>query len=285
MFPVSPMAVRNDRNVESADKGAPEALRGGIAALRLAITALAVLVSLAGYGRAPAREPGERSKNVAVAVTTWPADAALFVARDKGYFDDEGIDAAFLPNASGHLGLGALLSGEVDFATSGETPIARAAVEGKRFAVIATISEIDHAIVVVARRDRGVSTPYDLKGKRVGLVAGTTAEFYLDIFLTTLRIDPKKIRVVSLAPEEIVEALASGEVDAVSTWEPHTTALTSGSDRVLLRSDGGSRQGEKGGNWIRLRRRNGWIRKAQKKNAIDYFRLWRSERTPQGSNL
>jgi NitT/TauT family transport system substrate-binding protein len=219
------MLIRNKKIVEPPVREFPPIIPTVSVASCLLFLAFAVLIVLSGCDRLPARKPARRWKNAVVAVTTWPADAALYVARDKGFFTGERLDAAFLPNVSGHLGLDALLSGEADFATAGETPIARAAVEGRRVAVIATISEIDHAIVIIARRDRGISTPYDLKGKRVGLVTGTTAEFYLDIYLTTSRIDPKRVHVVNLAPEKLVEALASGEVDAASTWEPHTSAL------------------------------------------------------------
>lgn len=170
-------------------------------------------------------DPSSQIEKITLAVTPWPASAPLYVAHEKGYFQDEGLDTTIRSYISGHLGLGAVISGEVDFATVGETPIAQAAVDGKQIAVVATISRIERAILVIARKDRGISKPEDLKGKRIGVVAGTTADFFLYLYLATSHIDPKEARIVNLPTEEIVGALIKGEVDAVSTWAPHTTIL------------------------------------------------------------
>ncbi len=110
-------------------------------------------------------------------------------------------------------------------ATAGDTPIARAAIDAKPVAVVATISEINRGILIIARKDRGIATPDGLRGKRIGVVAGTTADFYLHIFLTTSYIDPEDVQIVSLETDKLVEALLTGEVDAVSTWSPHTIVL------------------------------------------------------------
>ncbi len=44
-------------------------------------------------------------EEIAIAVTPWPASAALYVAREKGYFRDERLDVALHSYISGHLGL------------------------------------------------------------------------------------------------------------------------------------------------------------------------------------
>jgi sulfonate transport system substrate-binding protein len=70
-----------------------------------------------------------------------------------------------------------------------------------------------------------VSAPRDLKDKRVGVVAGTTADFFLHIYLITSYIDPKEVKIVNLMTDQVIEALLNGEVDAVSTWIPYTAIL------------------------------------------------------------
>lgn len=163
-----------------------------------------------------------RPEKIHFAVTPWPGSAALYIARKKGYFEEQGIDADFHSYISGHLGLDALFSGTVDCAVAGDTPIARAIIGQKPVAVIATICEIDRAILIVARKDRGILSPADLKGKKVGVVKGTTADFFLDILLVTSYIRPSEVHIVDLTAQNMVHALVSGTVDAVSTWSPHT---------------------------------------------------------------
>jgi ABC-type nitrate/sulfonate/bicarbonate transport system substrate-binding protein len=193
------------------------------------MTALLILGALclaftSGCSRESDWNASKEVENILIAVTPWPASAALYVAQEKGYFKDEGLDVAFDSYISGHLGLDALFSGKADLATVGDTPIARAVIEGKPVTVIATLCEVNRAVLIVARRDRGILTPGDLKGKTVGVVEGTTAEFFLHIFLTTSYIPRTEVRIVGLETEEVVDALVGGEVDAVSTWFPHTIA-------------------------------------------------------------
>jgi len=133
-------------------------------------------------------------------------------------------------------GLDAVLTGKAELATAGETPIAMAAVEGKPLSVVATICEIDRAILIIARKDRGISGPHDLRGRRVGVVEGTTADFFLHIYLITSYVDPKDVTMVPIVADRMADVLLNGEVDAVSTWTPHTIILQDrlGSNAIVL---------------------------------------------------
>jgi len=189
-----------------------------------------------GCGPKEEKSAPKQLEKITIAVTPWPASAPIYVAHEKGYFRDEGLDATLHSYISGHLGLDAVLSGKVDLATAGETPIARAVIDGKPVAVVATISEIGRAIRIIARRDRAILRPKDLRGKKIGLVRGTTADFFLHTYLAVAYIDPKDVRVVNVATDKLVDALLKGEVDAVSTWSPFTLVLLErlGSNAVIL---------------------------------------------------
>lgn len=192
----------------------------------LAVIAL-VLICLSGCGRKEETGTSDQYEKLIVTATGWPASAPLYVALEKGYLRNEGLDVTLNTVASGHLGLEAVLSGKADIALSGESPIVRAIIGGKPVAVIATVCSIDEAILIIARNDRGISSPGDLRGKRIGVVSTTTAHFYLDTYLATSFIDPGEVRVINFPTEKLVDALLNGEVDAVSTWSPHTIVLRS----------------------------------------------------------
>jgi NitT/TauT family transport system substrate-binding protein len=164
-------------------------------------------------------------EKITIGVTSWPASAPLYIAHEKGYFRDEGLDATLAPFESGHLALAAVLAGKSDIAGAADTPVARAAVNGRKLAIVATICEIERSILIIARKDRGISSADALRGKRVGLVLGSAAEFFLHIYLTTHHIPARDVRLVNLAPDKVVDTLLNGEVDAVCTWAPHTIEL------------------------------------------------------------
>lgn len=193
----------------------------GVSAVVLAISAASAFLPACK----PGREPGGGRKNVTVAVTPWPGSASVYIAQDKGYFREQGLEVALHSYASGNRGLDDLVSGKADIATASETPIARAALEGKPVSVLATVSRSDRVYRVVGRKDRGIATPGDLVGKKVGRVGGSGAAYYLEVFLSISNVAPDDVRIVSLEPDRIVPALLAGEVDAVCTWPPHSTVL------------------------------------------------------------
>jgi NitT/TauT family transport system substrate-binding protein len=121
--------------------------------------------------------------------------------------------------------LNAVIEGKVDLGTVAETPIMHAGLREEKTYLIATIHHADENTVIVARKDKGISVPSDLKNKKVGVSVGTNGEFFLDSILIMHGISSSEIEHVNLKPEEMFYALINGEVDAVSTWNPHVIQL------------------------------------------------------------
>ncbi|MFP4349985.1 MAG: ABC transporter substrate-binding protein [Thermodesulfobacteriota bacterium] len=206
-------------------------------------TIIFLMILLAAAGAALGDEDPETGDTapaqpaaVTVGVTPWPGSAAVYLAEEKGYFKDEGLRVTLQSVESGHLSLNGLLSGKFDLATMGDTPIARAGLRGRDIRVVATIAKTHRAVGIVARKDRSISGPEDLTGKTVGVVPGTTAQVFLYAYLATSYIDPEKVRITHIPPDKVETLLMSGEIDAVSTWAPHSDRLMEklGNRAVLL---------------------------------------------------
>jgi ABC-type nitrate/sulfonate/bicarbonate transport system substrate-binding protein len=157
-------------------------------------------------------------QKITVAYSSQPQSALIHIAVAKGYFVEEGFEVQPFIFGFGKAALQALLDNKADFATVAETPIMFSVLRGDKIAVIAnmTASTTDNAVVV--RQDAGISSPSDLKGKRIGFTPGTTNEFFLDSLLTASGMTMKEITQVPLKPEEMQDAIMTRKVDAVSTW-------------------------------------------------------------------
>lgn len=129
-----------------------------------------------------------------------------------------------------------MLAGGAHFATVGDTPLARAVVEGKHVSIITTIAVNNHANAIIARKDRGIWDASHLVGRPVGRVAWTTADFFLHVYLTTSHVNPEDVNVVDLEPSAVPTALLRGDVDAVATWQPYLTTIAQqlGTNAVIL---------------------------------------------------
>jgi len=149
----------------------------------------------------------------------------VHIAFAKGLFKEEGLDATPQPHAFGKPALQAVLEGKADIATAADTPIMFAVMDGRKIVILAVIQTADRNEGIVARRDRGISMPSDLKGKTIAVTRGTTSDFFAEVFLIVHGIDRKQVTVTDLKPEEMASALATGKVDAAATWHPPLSQL------------------------------------------------------------
>jgi len=183
----------------------------------LVLTAIAV-IALTVTGCQPEKQVGPPEK-VTIAYSTSFSAVLVHIAFTKGYFGEEGLDATPQPHASGKEALQSVLEGKADLATVADTPIMFAIMNGKKISTLAVIQTTNNE-AIVARRDRGIAKPSDLKGKKIGLTLGTAGDFFADSFLLAHGIDRKHVKIIDLKPDEMAAALGVGKVDAVSAWNP-----------------------------------------------------------------
>jgi sulfonate transport system substrate-binding protein len=178
-----------------------------------------LLLPLAACQR-PMENTSPAPEKVTIAYATMPHSALFLVALKQGFFLAEGLEVIAQAHEFGKLALDSLLGGKADVATAADTPIMFAVTRGQKIYTLAILTTVNKATAIVARKDRGIASPEDLKGKRIGVARGTTAEFFLDSFLSTRGIERREVRIVDLRPNEMPEALSRGKVEAVSTWNP-----------------------------------------------------------------
>ena len=128
----------------------------------------------------------------------------------------------------------ALIAGNVDVATNAETQAILRSTAHPEIRVILTVAEYRYQIV--ARRSAGVHTTMDLRGKKIATSRNSSAHFYIVKTLQSVGLSESDAIVVGMAPIEIPAALARGDVDAVSIWEPAAEQSTGvlGPDAVIL---------------------------------------------------
>lgn len=154
------------------------------------------------------------------------SSSLVIIAHQKGLLARGGDRTTLLPFESGKAAMAHMLAGGADLALVAETPLAAALLTDAKLKILATIWQSSRDVAIVARRDRGIQTPADLRGKVIGYTKGTSGHFYLDTYCLANRIHLGGLRLVNLSPLELRSALLDGRVDAVSTWSPHVPFLT-----------------------------------------------------------
>jgi NitT/TauT family transport system substrate-binding protein len=189
----------------------------------IAVTALAAVACLSACDQTERKLVGPTEK-ATIAYSTNHNAILADIAQMKGYFQQEGLDVTPRMHAYGKLALQDILEGKADFATVAETPVMFAILDGADISIIATIYKTNDDEAIVARTDKGIVTPGDLKGRKIAATFGTTTEFFLDAFLAINAIAKEDVELVNLRQEELPDALAAGKVDAVVAFKPYLIA-------------------------------------------------------------
>jgi len=182
--------------------------------------ALLVVLTLAvveAQSRTASESPIDK---LTIAASLTPHAALLHLAAAKGFFAAEGLDVSITPVSHGKAALDLLAQGKTDLAAAAEVPFVISVLNGKAFAIAATIVSVSQEMAIVARRDRAIAAPRDLMGKTVGATFGTSGEYFLWAFLIRHKIPPERVTLVDVPPARMTQELARGSIDAASTWQP-----------------------------------------------------------------
>lgn len=157
-----------------------------------------------------------------VAYSPFESCALFLIAEERQFFTRNGLKLTLLRSDSGADALDDMLEGKADLAVSvSDFPLARKVLQGAPACAVASIDRAEF-IYIVARRDRGIEKPSDLKGKRIGTAAGSIAEFHLGRFLSLHNLEMKDITYVSVkTPPETANSVADGSLDAVVAAQPY----------------------------------------------------------------
>ena len=115
-------------------------------------------------------------------------------------------------------------SGESDLAANSETQALRGTFDHPDLRFIFTVAECPYRIV--GRRSAGIGGLADLKGRKVGTMLNSSAEFFLDRMLRTVGLGARDLTVVPFMAKtdtpltRMPQALRDGALDAVTVWEP-----------------------------------------------------------------
>lgn len=166
------------------------------------------------------------------------AEAGLYVAAERGFFAQEGLQAEFLKDMYGPDGFPALATGQIDAMGGAFGPeLINAVARGINAKVVAGMSSYipgwDSGFLTVRKEliDSGRVKDYkDLKGLKVALAPAlpNLTDYFASRYLALGGLTLKDVTIVNVPFANMIAALKTGGVDFAHTSEPMST-LTVGS--------------------------------------------------------
>ncbi|ESR24876.1 ABC transporter substrate-binding protein [Lutibaculum baratangense] len=182
---------------------------------RAILVAAAALLGLAGTGAGAADMSARLAQNLS------PISGVTIVAKEKGFFEEHGLDIAVSNFTSGKQCLNTVLGGGAEIATTAEAPTTAAAMSNQPIAFLARMEYSD--LKTLTRADAGIAEWADLKGKKLAFTAGTGSEVYTMSLLDKAGLTADDVSLTNLRPQDMLPALLAGDIDAFNIWEPHVS--------------------------------------------------------------
>ncbi|HVO41973.1 MAG TPA: ABC transporter substrate-binding protein [Aggregatilineales bacterium] len=188
---------------------------------------------------AQATQPASAASPVTLKIgyAVWVGYGPLFIARDKGYFADEGLDVQLVKVADPKERFTAIAGGKLDGLVTtldNMTQYWKTDVPFKAFLALDESAGGDGIVTA----DDSIQTVKDLKGKQVGVNVGSVSQFFLEYVLQQNGMSGKDVTIVKMLQDDVPAALAAKRIDAGVTWEPNLAkAVQNGARRLITSKD------------------------------------------------
>lgn len=216
-----------------------------------AVCALLLAVLWSSLGQAPGPGPAAGATPILTRLQVGQvgglSDAAIFIAGDKGFFREQGIELEMTRFNSAAQMVAPLATGQLDIGGGAPSAglfnaIARS-IPVKIVADKGNMSPGHGYEAIVIRKSLwdtiGVKSPADLRGRTVALAArDISPEVDLDAFLRTGGLTVSDVNVVTMGFPDMEIALANGSIDAALPIEPFVTQIAEkGIGVIWMRDD------------------------------------------------
>jgi len=154
-----------------------------------------------------------------LAHSTWVGYGPFYIAQEKGFFKQEGVEIELSVMENTPLKMGALMAGRVDIVASTADEFPTYMRNGKPLRYILAVDNSNGGDGVVSHKD--IATVADLKGRTVAFEEGSVSQFFINALLRESGLTQKDINMVNMTATDAGVAFTANRVDAAVTWEPH----------------------------------------------------------------
>ena len=177
----------------------------------LAVMTIVILAALAPAGITVAQAP---RRTLVIGMPVTPPNLphlGVYVAKDLGYFDEEGINLELAAFESGLQSLRGGVSGSVDILGASSEPVIAAISRGAK---IRSIFSYAHRLTVVMAAQESVRRPADLRGKNLGIQeVGAFREVMTRAVLHSAGLTQQDVNYVPVSSAGYITALIGNKID------------------------------------------------------------------------
>ena len=176
-----------------------------------------------------------QNNSVKITMHLWPGYFHSFIAQEKGFFEDEGVNVELVLIENIDDNLQFFKEGKADAAFGLQSDAMLLYSQGVPLKIVYIVDFSNGGDVVVSKLD--IKTITDLKGKTVSV---DKLNSFNHIFLVELLringLEESDVKIVPIIASKVPNALKSGLIDAGQTWEPYQSQAIDNGYRLLATS-------------------------------------------------
>lgn len=172
--------------------------------------------------------------HIKIGYSTWVGYGPLFIAQEKGYFTEQGLDVELVKVEDPKDRFVALAGNQLDGLVTTLDTASQYWNAETPFKVILGLDESSGGDGIVV--NSGITSVADLKGKKIGVNVGSVSQFFLEYILKENNMTDSDVQLVKMQQGDVPAALASNQIDAGVTWEPHLSKSVENGATLLATS-------------------------------------------------
>ena len=153
------------------------------------------------------------------------AMAGIFVAIDKGYYRDLGLDVEPVRGFGGTRTVNELDQGMFEFAYADPLSVTLNRYNGGHAKMIGGLNMTFPAGACFIKERHDIKIPADLAGLSFGAGQSSAVQKLLGSWLARNGVDANAVRMIQLDPSVVVSSLIEGRVDTAECWQGNSMAL------------------------------------------------------------
>ena len=189
-----------------------------------------LLILLALGTTTPALAGADQLVKVSVGIDLWPGYYPVVIAKEKGWFAEQGLDVQyFLPENTDKM-LNGFVQGESDVVcvALGDVFALKEKLPGLRVALISDESAGGDALISLK------PLPTNLNGMKIGTNRNGFGELFVAAFLQQHNTKIEDVTLVHQEASRASEFLSSGKVDIAHSWEPYVSDASAYYDAKIV---------------------------------------------------
>lgn len=172
---------------------------------------------------------GDSLKSVSIRLDWFPDQqhAGYYVAKEKGYYEDAGLDVEIVPGQGSTEVVQQVASGGNDFGNAFGMGVVFGRAEGAKVKAVANYGA-DADICIIVRADSDIQEPADLEGKTIGNGTGSPFAAMLPVVWANEGVDADAVTTRDMDAAAGIPSLVQGRIDGWigNAWsEPMTMDL------------------------------------------------------------